>query len=85
MILAARLAFVFVFQWFITVVARVIAYIIPDMPKTLDLKIKRENFLAKEKEKSHKEVTGKRRARAKTAENDNKYSADLVKTETQML
>lgn len=84
-ILAARLAFVFVFQWFITVIARVIAYIIPDMPKTLDLKIKRENFLAKEKEKSHKEVTGKRRPRAKTTENDNKYSADLAKTETQML
>ena len=83
-ILAGRLAFVFVFQWFITVIARVIAYIIPDMPKNLDLKIKREHFLAKEKEKIHKEAIGKRRARTKTAEGD-KYRADLTKTETQML
>ncbi|XP_065066302.1 anoctamin-4-like isoform X2 [Rhopilema esculentum] len=84
--LAARLAFVFVFQWFITVVSRVIAYIIPDMPKSLDLKIKREHFLAKEKEISHREATGKRKPRTKDKQkDDSKWSEDLSKTETQML
>lgn len=84
-ILAGRLAFVFVFQWFITLISRVIAYIIPDMPKELDLKIKRENFLARETEKCHREAIGKRKPRKKSVGHDDKYSADLAKTETQML
>eukprot|EP00794_Sanderia_malayensis_P008843 gene8843-9791_t len=85
-ILAARLAFVFAFQWFITLIARTIAYIIPDMPKSLDLKIKRENFLAKKKEKKHKEETGLRKPRAATGgAMHNEGKADLTKTNTQML
>ena len=84
-ILAGRLIFVFVFHWFITVVTKVIAYIIPDMPKSLDLKIKREKFLAKEKEKSLKEKIRKSREDANLAEVDEQYNVDLSDLELKML
>lgn len=46
--IAARLAFVFVFQYIVYGVTKFVAYLVPDRPKLLDLEIKREEFLAKE-------------------------------------
>lgn len=47
-VIAARLAFVFVFQYVVYAFTKFVAYLVPDRPKLLDLKIKREEFLAKE-------------------------------------
>ena len=46
--IAARLAFVFVFQYVVYGITKFVAFIVPDKPKILDLKIRREEFLAKE-------------------------------------
>lgn len=47
-VIAARLAFVFLFQYIVYAVTKFVAYLVPDRPKLLELKIKREEFLAKE-------------------------------------
>lgn len=46
-ILAARLAFVFVFQFVVYAIASFIAWIVPDTPDELEYKMKRERKLAK--------------------------------------
>lgn len=46
-ILAARLAFVFVFQFTVYAISAFIAWIIPDTPEELEYKTKREKELAK--------------------------------------
>ena len=45
-IISAKLAFVFVFQYSVYVMTSIIAYLVPDKPRTLELRIKREAFLA---------------------------------------
>ena len=77
----------FVFQWFITFSTRLIAYIVPDMPKDLDLKIKREEYLAKQRERGHKEADGRRKSRSRTGDGGSflRPKTDLTHTETQML
>ncbi|XP_068760647.1 anoctamin-4-like [Montipora capricornis] len=47
-VIAARLAFVFVFQYVVYSITKFIAWLVPDRPKLLDLKIRREEFLAKQ-------------------------------------
>ena len=47
-VIAARLAFVFVFQYIVYGITKFVAWLVPDKPKLLELKIKREEFLAKE-------------------------------------
>lgn len=46
--IAARLAFVFVFQYVVYSITKFVAWLVPDRPKLLELKIRREEFLAKE-------------------------------------
>lgn len=46
-IIAARLAFVFVFQFSVYLITSFIAWLVPDVPKDLELKAKREKHLAK--------------------------------------
>ena len=46
-ILAARLAFVFVFQFTVYAIAAFIAWVVPDTPEELEYKMKREKELAK--------------------------------------
>lgn len=46
-IIAARLAFVFVFQFSVYLITSFISWAVPDVPKDLDLKVKRETHLAK--------------------------------------
>ena len=60
MITSARLAFVLCFVVFVFFVKFVVMYVVPDIPNTLQLKIKREKFLATQADIQHKEKTGKR-------------------------
>ena len=60
--MTVRLIFAFLFQWTVSAAGRVLAWIIPDRPRSLDLKIKREEFLAKEALRNYKIKTGKRQA-----------------------
>lgn len=56
--IAAKLAFVFVFQYVVYSIRKFLSWLVPDQPKLLALKIKREEFLAKEalREKETEEV-----------------------------
>ena len=47
-ILSFRLLFAFIFQWTVTAATRVISWIIPDRPKSIDLSQKRQNYLTRE-------------------------------------
>lgn len=47
-ILAARMAFVIVFENFIVMLSWFIAYLIPDIPYAVKIQILRENYLVKE-------------------------------------
>ncbi|XP_059085679.1 anoctamin-7-like isoform X3 [Tigriopus californicus] len=47
-ILALKLAFVIIFEHIVFGVCRLIDLVVPDIPESLDIKIKRERFLAKE-------------------------------------
>jgi len=60
-IMAMRLIFAFLFQWLVTAVARILSWIIPDRPRHLILKIKRQEFLAKEALRRYKIKTGRRK------------------------
>ena len=46
-VIAVRLALVFVFQFVVSGITGFIAWVVPDVPKNLALKTKRENHLAK--------------------------------------
>lgn len=46
-VIAARLAFIFVFQYIVYGITKFVAWLVPDRPKLLELKIRREEFLAK--------------------------------------
>ena len=46
-VIAGRLAFVFVFQFTVYVITSFIAWLVPDVPKNLELKEKREKHLTK--------------------------------------
>ena len=47
--MTARFAFIFVFQFGMTIIKRFVAWAIPDMPKSLALKKKREDMIANTK------------------------------------
>jgi anoctamin-7 len=47
-ILGLKLAFVIIFEHVVFGICRLIDLIVPDIPESLDVKIKRERFLAKE-------------------------------------
>lgn len=60
--MTVRLIFAFLFQWTVSAAGRVLAWIIPDRPRSLDLKIKRQEYLAKVALRNYKIKTGKRKA-----------------------
>merc|ERR1711915_327717 len=47
-ILALKFLFVIIFEHFVFGVCKLIDIMVPDMPESLDIKIKRERYLAKE-------------------------------------
>ncbi|XP_066910588.1 anoctamin-4-like isoform X4 [Clytia hemisphaerica] len=77
-ITSARLAFILAFQALVITITWVIGYLVPDVPKTLELRIKRENFIAAEMEKNHKERTGKRKPRPDDDRNDVTLSGEIT-------
>ena len=56
-----RLIFTFLFQWIVTGITQTLAWIIPDRPRGLRLKIKREQYLAADALRKHKILIGKRK------------------------
>ena len=60
-LMTIRLCFAFLFQWVVSGAGRILAWIIPDKPRSLDLKIKRQEYLSKESLRKYKIRTGKRR------------------------
>ena len=51
--MAARFAFIFIFQFSMTLIKRFVAWAIPDMPSDLALKKKREEHIAETKLHQH--------------------------------
>ncbi|XP_075425668.1 anoctamin-7 isoform X2 [Ascaphus truei] len=47
-LMAIRLAFVIVFEHVVFLLARMIDFMVPDIPESVEIKVKRENFLAKQ-------------------------------------
>merc|ERR1712080_429715 len=62
-VLTVRLAFVLCFVIFVLFVTHVVMYIVPDVPKKVQLEMRREKFLQSEADIQRKEKTGKRKAR----------------------
>ena len=58
LVMTVRLAFVICFVIFVLLLSRAIAYMIPDVPESLDLKVKREKWLANEADKEHRAKQG---------------------------
>ena len=48
LVLAAKLAFVIVFEHVVFFVCRMIDVVVPDIPEAVQLKIKRETYLARQ-------------------------------------
>ena len=47
-LLAAKLAFVIVFEHVVFFICRLIDFVVPDIPEAVQLKMKRESYLAKQ-------------------------------------
>ena len=47
-VLAVRLAFVIIFQYFVFFTVGLLDWLIPDIPRKLEVKIKREDYVARE-------------------------------------
>lgn len=47
-VLAVRFGFVILFQYFVFITVGFLGWLIPDIPHKLEVKIKRENYIAKE-------------------------------------
>lgn len=62
-VVAARLAFVFVFQYTVYAITTAIAYAIPDKPSSLELRIRREEHLTKKILNPNKGERRRRRGR----------------------
>ncbi|XP_066923434.1 anoctamin-7-like [Clytia hemisphaerica] len=73
-LMTIRLMFAFLFQWIVSAAGRILAWIIPDRPRSLDLKIKRQEFLAKEALRNYKIKTGKRMPEAENVSEEEEES-----------
>ncbi|CAB3994319.1 anoctamin-4-like isoform X1 [Paramuricea clavata] len=65
-VMAARFAFIFLFQFSMTLIKRFLAWAIPDMPSDLDLKRKREEHIAQQKLHQRPGKVGRQTSQAKT-------------------
>ncbi|XP_061861304.1 anoctamin-7 [Colius striatus] len=64
-LLAVRLGFIIVFEHVVLCASRGIAWLVPDVPEALQLKVKRERYLAKEALAENKVVLESRETRSK--------------------
>ena len=63
--MTGRFAFIFLFQFTMTIIKRFVAWAIPDMPSDLLLKKRREEHIAEQKLHQHPERKGSK-SQAKT-------------------
>jgi len=81
-LMTIRLMFAFLFQWTVSASGRILAWIIPDRPRSLDLKIKRQEFLAKDALRKYKIKIGKRQPEI---ENLSEEEDEVVEDESDLL
>lgn len=75
-LLAVRLGFVIVFEHVVFFIGRVIACLVPDIPESVEVKVKRERYLAKEALAENKVLLERREARSKASTADPAASRD---------
>ena len=68
--MAMRLVFVFLFQWTVSIAGRALTWIIPDRPQKLDIRIKREEYLAREALREYKLRIGHRKPDIESSESE---------------
>ena len=77
-IMAMRLVFAFLFQWTVSIAGRALTWMIPDRPQKLDIRIKREEYLAREALREYKLRIGHRKPDIESSESEE--SDDLERT-----
>ncbi|XP_013041644.3 anoctamin-7 [Anser cygnoides] len=75
-LLAVRLGFVIVFEHVVFFIGRVIACLVPDIPESVEVKVKRERYLAKEALAENKVLLERRETRSKASTADPAASRD---------
>ncbi|KAK2538718.1 Ano7 [Columba livia] len=66
-LLAVRLGFVIVFEHVVFFIGRVIAWLVPDIPESVEVKVKREQYLAKEALAENKVLLERQETRSKAS------------------
>ncbi|KAM6198642.1 LOW QUALITY PROTEIN: anoctamin-7 [Sarcoramphus papa] len=69
-LLAIRLGFIIVFEHVVFFIGRVIAWLVPDIPESVEVKVKRERYLAKEALAENKVLLERRETRSKASVTD---------------
>ncbi|XP_014818448.1 PREDICTED: anoctamin-7 isoform X2 [Calidris pugnax] len=69
-LLAVRLGFIIVFEHVVFFTGRVIAWLVPDIPESVEVKVKRERYLAKEALAENKVFLERRETRSKARVTD---------------
>ncbi|KAM6389409.1 LOW QUALITY PROTEIN: anoctamin-7 [Pluvialis apricaria] len=69
-LLAIRLGFIIVFEHVVFFIGRVIAWLVPDIPESVEVKVKRERYLAKEALAENKVLLERRETRGKASITD---------------
>ncbi|GAB0193336.1 anoctamin-4 [Grus japonensis] len=69
-LLAIRLGFIIMFEHVVFFIGRVIAWLVPDIPESVEVKVKRERYLAKEALAENKVLLERRETRSKASVTD---------------
>ncbi|XP_009891388.1 PREDICTED: anoctamin-7 [Charadrius vociferus] len=69
-LLAIRLGFIIVFEHMVFFISRVIVWLVPDIPESVEVKVKRERYLAKEALAENKVLLERQETRSKASVTD---------------
>ncbi|KAM9279352.1 anoctamin-7 isoform 3-T3 [Morus bassanus] len=75
-LLAIRLGFIITFEHVVFFIGRVIAWLVPDIPEAVEVKVKRERYLAKEALAENKVLLERRETRSKASVTDSAAGRD---------
>ncbi|XP_064311905.1 anoctamin-7 [Phalacrocorax carbo] len=75
-LLAIRLGFIIMFEHVVFFIGRVIAWLVPDIPEAVEVKVKRERYLAKEALAENKVLLERRETRSKASVMDSAAGRD---------
>ncbi|XP_065496258.1 anoctamin-7 [Caloenas nicobarica] len=75
-LLAVRLGFIIVFEHVVFFIGRVIAWLVPDIPESIEVKVKRERYLAKEALAENKVLLERQETRSKASVMDQAAGRD---------